>query len=88
MGAASDLLTNYQHVIADLRLVTGDNGVFNVTVDGDLRLVTGENSVFDVTVDGDLIYSKAQTGRHAEPGEVLDLFADLMGSDVPRYGEE
>ena len=36
MGAASDLLTNYQHVIADLLLVTGDNGVFNVTVDGDL----------------------------------------------------
>jgi len=70
VGAASDLLTNYQHVIADLRLVTGDNGVFNVTV------------------DEDLIYSKAQTGRHAEPGEVLDLFADLMGSDVPRYGEE
>ena len=70
MGAASDLLTNYQHVIADLRLVTGDNGVFNVTV------------------DEHLIYSKAQTGRHAEPGEVLDLFTDLMGSDVPRYGEE
>ena len=70
MGAASDLLTNYQHVIADLLLVTGDNGVFNVTV------------------DGDLIYSKTQTGRHAEPGEVLELFTDLMGSDVPRYGEE
>ena len=70
MGAASDLLTNYQHVIADLLLVTGDNGVFNVTV------------------DGDLIYSKAQTGRHAEPGEVLNLFANLMGSDVSRYGEE
>ena len=70
MGAAGDLLANYQHVIEDLRLVTGENGVF------------------DVTVDGDLIYSKAQTGRHAEPGEVLDLFADLMGSDVPRYGEE
>jgi len=70
VGAASDLLTNYQHVIADLRLVTGDNGVFNVTV------------------DGDLIYSKAQTGRHAVPGEVLELFTDLMGSDVPRYGEE
>ena len=70
MGAASDLLTNYQHVIADLRLVTGDNGVFNVTV------------------DGDLIYSKTQTGRHAEPGEVLNLFANLMGPDVSRYGEE
>ena len=70
MGAASALLTNYQHIIAALLLVTGDNGVFNVTV------------------DGDLIYSKAQTGRHAEPYEVLELFTDLMGSDVPRYGEE
>ena len=70
MGAAEDLLANYQHVIEDLRLVTGENGVF------------------DVTVDGDLIYSKAQTGRHAEPGEVLDLFATLMGPDVSRYGEE
>ena len=70
MGAAGDLLANYQHVIEDLRLVTGENGVF------------------DVTVDGDLIYSKAQTGRHAEPGEVLGLFANLMGPDVSRYGEE
>ena len=70
MGAAEDLLANYQHVIEDLRLVTGENGVF------------------DVTVDGDLIYSKAQTGRHAEPGEVLGLFANLMGPDVCRYGEE
>ena len=70
MGAAGDLLAHYQHVIEDLRLVTGENGVF------------------DVTVDGDLIYSKAQTGRHAEPGEVLGLFANLMGPDVSRYGEE
>ena len=70
MSAASDLLTNYQHVITGLRLVTGDK------------------SVFDVAVDGDLIYSKAQTGRHAEPGEVLELFTDLMESDVHRYGEE
>ena len=70
MSAVSDLLTNYQHVIADLRLVTGDNGVF------------------DVTVDGNLIYSKAQTGRHAESGEVLELFADHIGSDVHRYGEK
>ena len=70
MSAVSDLLSNYQHVIEELRLVTGDNGAF------------------DVAVDGDLIYSKAQTGRHVEPGEVLELFTDLMGSDVPRYGEE
>ena len=69
MGAASDLLTNYQHVIDDLRLVTGDNGVF------------------DVRVDDELVYSKAQTGRHAESGEVLELFTDHIGSDVHRYGE-
>ena len=70
MSAVSDLLSNYQNVITDLRLVMGDTGVF------------------DVTVDGNLIYSKAETGRHAEDGEVLALFADLMGPDVPRYGEE
>lgn len=70
MSAASDLLSNYQNVITDLRLVMGDTGVF------------------DVTVDGNLIYSKAETGRHAEDGEVLALFADLMGPDIPRYGEE
>ncbi len=70
MSAVSDLLSNYQNVITDLRLVMGDTGVF------------------DVTVDGNLIYSKAETGRHAEDGEVLALFADLMGPDIPRYGEE
>ena len=70
MSAVSDLLSNYQHVIKELRLVTGDNGAF------------------EVVVNGNLVYSKHATGRHAEPGEVLDLFTDLMGSDVPRYGEE
>ena len=34
MGAVSDLLTNYQHVIADLTLVTGGGGVFDDIVDG------------------------------------------------------
>ena len=32
----SDLLTDYQHVIDDIRLVTGDNGAFEVVVDGEL----------------------------------------------------
>ena len=70
MSAVSDLLSNYQHVIEEIRLVTGDNGAF------------------EVVVNGNLVYSKHATGRHAEPGEVLNLFTDLMGSDVPRYGEE
>ena len=68
MSAASDLLSNYQHVIEDLTLVTGSKGVF------------------DVVVDGDLLYSKAATGRHANPGEVLDLFEQRYAADVPRYG--
>ena len=67
MSAASDLLTNYQHVIEDLRLVTGDDGVF------------------DVVVDGQLVYSKHETGRYAEPGEVLGVFRDLVGPDVSTY---
>ena len=64
MSVARDLLASYQHVIEELRLVTGDNGVF------------------DVRVAGELVYSKPETG------EVLELFTELMGSEVPRYGEE
>ena len=67
MSATSDLLTNYQHVIDDLTLITGDKGVF------------------DVAVDGDLLYSKADSGRHAEPGEILKLFSELVGPDVDVY---
>ena len=36
MRAAQDLLFNYQHVIEDLRLVTGSKGVFEVVVDDDV----------------------------------------------------
>ncbi len=67
MSAARDLLHDYQHIIAELTLVTGASGVF------------------DVEIDGRLIYSKGQTGRHAEPGEVLARFRDLIGSDVAVY---
>ena len=68
MSVVRDLLSNYQHLIADLKLVTGSKGVFAVTV------------------DGQLIYSKDETGRHAEDGEVLKLFAEHVGPDVRRYG--
>ena len=68
MSAASDLLTNYQHVIDEVSLVTGDRGVF------------------DVVVDGDTIYSKRETGRHAEPGEVLQLFTGRFAEGIDRYG--
>jgi len=52
----------------------------------ELTMVPATGGVFEVEVDGDLIYSKKGTGRHAEPGEVLQLFTDLVGPDVPRYG--
>ncbi len=67
MRAVKDLLHHYQHVIEDLVIVTGTNGVF------------------DVEVNGTLIYSKAETGRHAQPGEVLELFREFIGPDVAEY---
>jgi selenoprotein W-related protein len=67
VSAAHDLLHDYQHIIADLRLVMGSKGIF------------------DVVVDGEMLYSKAATGRHAKPGEVLDLFRTRYAKDVEVY---
>ena len=67
MGAARDILHDYQHAVESLTLVTGGAGVF------------------DVVVDGEVLYSKHETGRHAEPGEVLALFRERYVSDVPPY---
>jgi selenoprotein W-related protein len=67
VSAAHDLLRDYQHVIADLRLITGAKGIF------------------DVIVDGDTLYSKHITGRHAEPGEVLELFRTRYAQGVEIY---
>ncbi len=35
MSATKDVLTHYQHVIEELKLVTGSKGVFDVVVDGE-----------------------------------------------------
>ena len=67
MSAAHDLLHDYQHVIAELGLVTGSKGIF------------------DVIVDGEVLYSKRSTGRHAKPGEVLELFRDRYAKGVKVY---
>ncbi|RLE25731.1 MAG: hypothetical protein DRJ50_02375 [Actinobacteria bacterium] len=52
----------------------------------DLTLVMGSKGIFDVEVDGDMLYSKQGTGRHANPGEILELFQDRYGAGVERYG--
>lgn len=70
MSATSDLLSNYQHIIDELTLMTGTKGIF------------------EVVVNNETLYSKAETGRHANPGEVLSLFAELVGPDVAIYGSE
>ena len=36
-------------------------------------LVPSDGGTFEVTVNGTLIYSKLQTRRHPEPGEVVRL---------------
>ena len=70
MGAASDILGDYQHVVESLTFTTGSKGIF------------------DVTVDGEVLYSKHATGRHAEPGEVLELFVERYGGGVTKYGQD
>lgn len=37
------------------------------------RLIKGSGGIFDVTVDGRNVYSKFETGRFPEPGEVVGL---------------
>ena len=61
-------MSNYQHLVSELTLVTGSSGVF------------------DVDVDGTLIYSKKATGRHANDGEVLAAFEQLLPDGTQRYG--
>lgn len=43
-----------------------------------LTLVPGEGGRFEVTVNGRLLYSKLETKRHAEPGEVIGLVRRMV----------
>lgn len=60
-------------------------GTYQHRIDG-LTLVPGPKGIFDVTVNGELIFSKYATGRHAEPGEVLEAFRGIVGPAVRPYG--
>lgn len=51
-----------------------------------LDLVTSRGGTFEVTVNDDLIFSKKSIQRrHAEPGEILEMFREIVGPDVPTY---
>jgi len=43
-----------------------------------LTLVPSDGGKFEVTVGDKLVYSKLQTHRHAEPGEVLGLVRKII----------
>jgi len=64
----NELLSAYQHVVTDLKIVTGGQGIF------------------DVEVDGKLIYSKHETNRFPEEGEVLAALEALVPEGTRRYG--
>jgi selenoprotein W-related protein len=43
-----------------------------------VTLVPSDGGRYEITVDETLVYSKLQTGRHAEPGEVVGLVKTLL----------
>ena len=47
---------------------------------GNLVLVPSDGGRFEVSVGDKLVYSKLQTKRHAEPGEVLGLVRKTLGN--------
>ena len=53
MGAAKDLLTDYQHVIEDITLTTGGNSVFDVRIDGEL--VFSKHELGRLAKDGEVL---------------------------------
>ena len=47
--------------------------------DMEIKLIPGSGGIFEVTVDGGMIFSKKRVGRHAQPGEVVELLRAKRG---------
>jgi selT/selW/selH-like putative selenoprotein len=45
----------------------------------EIQFLESSGGAFEVEVDGTLVYSKKSNGRHANPGEVLDLVRAEVG---------
>jgi selenoprotein W-related protein len=43
-----------------------------------ITLIPSDGGKYEIEVNGDLLYSKLETKRHAEPGEVAQLIAKYM----------
>lgn len=44
----------------------------------DIRVVPSGGGRFEVTVNGELLYSKLETGRHAEEDEIVQLVGGYL----------
>ena len=72
MRVTDEIMANYQHIVSELRLVPGGRGVFDVIAEQDGAVST--------------IYSKHQTGRQANDGEVVAALVELLPPGTLRYG--
>ena len=52
----------------------------------EIRLLPSSGGRFEVTLDGAIIFSKAQLGRHAQPGEIARLITARIGT-VPSIAD-
>lgn len=43
-----------------------------------ISLIPSDGGKFEVKVNDKMVYSKLQTGRHADPGELVKLVGDLL----------
>ncbi len=46
----------------------------------DILLIPSKGGVFEVAIDGDPVYSKLETGRHAEYDEVAQPVRGALGT--------
>ena len=44
----------------------------------EIELIPSDGGAYEIRVDGELIYSKLETGRHADPPEILGLFRETI----------
>ena len=49
-----------------------------------IELISSSKGRFEVILDDELIFSKADIGRHAEPGEVAALVRHRLGAEIER----
>ena len=50
-----------------------------------LELKTGTKGIFDVTVDDELVFSKGESKRFPEPGELVRRLEPKLGQSLDAY---